>query len=77
MSDTGIAACRRLRIVRGDPTAEEIAAVVTVLAARTADQSAPAAAAPDRSSAWLDRAVLCGAPSRPGPHGWRRSARPR
>jgi Acyl-CoA carboxylase epsilon subunit len=60
-----------LRVVRGEPTASELAALVAVLATR----SVPAAAAPSVRSAWADpaRRLRVG---RPGPGGWRRSALP-
>ena len=66
-----------LRVVRGDATAEEIAALVATLAAiaharsRT-DESKPA---PVRSQ-WNAPARLLRAPARPSPDGWRRSALP-
>jgi Acyl-CoA carboxylase epsilon subunit len=60
-----------LRVVRGEPTAEELAALVAVLAAR------PAGPPPARlRSAWADPARLLGLTHRPGPAGWRRSALP-
>jgi hypothetical protein len=60
-----------LRVVRGEPTAEELAALVAVLAAR------PAAPPPRRlSSAWADPARRLGLTHRPGPAAWRRSALP-
>jgi hypothetical protein len=68
------AAPQLLRVVRGDATPEEIAALVAVLmAARAAgDGAAPAPA----RSAWSHRgAGLRMAPS-PGPGAWRRSALP-
>jgi len=64
-----------LRIVAGQPTAEETAAVVVVLSA-LAGQRAPAAAAPARSR-WAARSRLLREPVSPGPGGWRASAFPR
>jgi len=63
-----------LRVVRGEPTAEELAALVAVLAARAA-----ASARPERRwrSGWADPATRPRAPLRPGPLAWRRSALPR
>ena len=61
-----------LRVVRGEPTAEELAALVAVLAAR----SAPPAPAAGPRSAWADPARRLGLTSRPGPGAWRRSALP-
>ncbi|GEM_PF-1189823 len=81
-----------IRITRGLPDAEELAAVLavlSVLAARRrggrADAAAGAAppgpaacdAGPARRSAWLDRAALLRAPLIPGPGAWRRGALPR
>jgi len=62
-----------LRIVRGNPTPEEVAALVAVLTARRT------AAAPARRprSLWTDRAPLLRRPLHPGPHAWRASALPR
>jgi acyl-CoA carboxylase epsilon subunit len=60
-----------LRVVRGEPTPEELAALVAVLAAR----SVPAAAPPLRP-AWSDPARRLGLTARPGPDAWRRSALP-
>jgi len=66
-----------LRVVRGDATPEEIAAVVAVLLSRSAAASGggapPARPAP---SAWADRSRQLRCPLFPGPDAWRRSARP-
>jgi Acyl-CoA carboxylase epsilon subunit len=65
-----------LRVVRGDATPEEIAALAAVLfAARSADTEAPS---PPRSAqnAWCDRSRLLRRPLSPGPGAWRRSALP-
>ena len=63
-----------LRVIRGDATPEEIAAVVAVLLSRaaTADTPPPAPA----PSAWADRSRLVRRPLFPGPGAWRRSALP-
>jgi Acyl-CoA carboxylase epsilon subunit len=64
-----------LRVIRGDATPEEIAAVVAVLTARSAaDSGAP----PPRPapSAWADRSRLLRRPLFPGPGAWRRSGLP-
>jgi hypothetical protein len=62
-----------LRIVGGDATPEEIAALVTVLAAR-----APAAVRPKRPArGWSDRAANLRRPQHHGPGAWRTSALPR
>ncbi|MBR7830577.1 hypothetical protein KDK95_30025 [Actinospica sp. MGRD01-02] len=69
-----------VRIVRGEPSAEELAALVAVLAARSAAGAGNGAAAPAAAvSAWTDRAryvrsarIDFGARA-----GWRESALPR
>jgi hypothetical protein len=61
-----------LRVVRGQPSAEELAALVAVLAVR----SAVAAPASRSRSAWADPARRLGLTQRPGPGAWRRSALP-
>jgi hypothetical protein len=64
-----------LRVIRGDATPEEIAAVVAVLLARSAasDASPSARRLP---SAWADRSRLLRRPVHPGPGAWRRSGLP-
>ena len=67
-----------LRVVRGDATAEEIAALVATVTAVTAARSSAAGdakPAPVRSN-WNAPARLLRAPVRPSPGGWRRSALP-
>jgi hypothetical protein len=68
-----------LSVVSGHPSAEELAALTAVVAARLAARqraaAAQASAGPGRS-AWLDRAALTRTPLRPGPDAWRHSARP-
>jgi len=59
-----------LRIVRGDATAEEVAALVAVLAAR---QEGPAPA-PEPASAWARPMPRAPLPA-PGPGAWRAAAR--
>ncbi len=61
-----------LRVVRGEPTAEELAALVAVVAARAVGP----ATAPRVRSAWSDPARRLGLTSRPGPGAWRRSVLP-
>jgi hypothetical protein len=61
-----------LRVVRGEPTAEELAALVAVLAARSVAPASP----PRLRSAWADPARRLGLTHRPGPAAWRRSALP-
>jgi Acyl-CoA carboxylase epsilon subunit len=67
-----------LRVVRGDATPEEIAALVTALAAVAAARTAaavPAPRAPARSQ-WSAPARMLRAPVHPAPGGWRRSTLP-
>lgn len=64
-----------LRVVHGDPSAEELAALVTVLAAAGGSRSEHGGSARS-NSAWTDRARLVGAPPAPGPGAWRASALP-
>jgi len=63
------------RVVRGDATPEEIAALVAVLAVRGGDDEAPG---PPRSAGngWSDRSRLLRRPLSPGPGAWRASALP-
>jgi hypothetical protein len=61
-----------LRIVRGDPSPEEVAALTAVLAAASA--GAPAAEAETGpASAWTERESLVRHPPTPGPNAWRMS----
>ena len=62
-----------LRIVRGNPDAVEIAAVVAALTALRAPSDAPA---PQRSL-WSSRARNTRPAARPGPGAWRASMMPR
>jgi Acyl-CoA carboxylase epsilon subunit len=66
-----------LRVIRGDATPEEIAALVAILLSRSPDD-AGAARRPDRlaRSAWSDRSRQLRGPLFPGPSAWRRSALP-
>jgi hypothetical protein len=62
-----------LRVIRGDATPEEIAALVAVLLSRPVVEEPPSRPAP---SAWSDRSRLLRRPLFPGPGAWRRSALP-
>jgi acyl-CoA carboxylase epsilon subunit len=64
-----------LRVVRGDATADEIAALVAVLLARSADAEASGPAR-SVSGSWADRTRQLRRPLSPGPGAWRRSALP-
>ena len=63
-----------LRVVRGDPTPEELAALVAVLVTR----AVPAAPSPAPArSAWVDRARYLRGPLPHGSGAWRAAALPR
>jgi hypothetical protein len=63
-----------LQVVKGDPTPEELAALVTVIAARAA---APAPAPePERANNWATYWRNARTPFHPGPGRWRASAHP-
>jgi Acyl-CoA carboxylase epsilon subunit len=66
-----------LRVVRGDATPEEIAALVAVLMARSASAGG-AARRPGRPArgAWADRSRQLRRPLHPGAGAWRRSVWP-
>jgi hypothetical protein len=63
-----------LRVVRGEPSAEELAALTTVVLA-AAGRGAAAPAVPGRS-AWADRSTLVRRAIHPGPGAWRASGLP-
>ncbi|MFI6596297.1 acyl-CoA carboxylase subunit epsilon [Nonomuraea sp. NPDC050536] len=62
-----------LRIVRGDATPEEIAALVAVLATRDTDQPRPAVR---KTETWRNPARGMRKPLAPGKTAWRNSALP-
>jgi hypothetical protein len=62
-----------LRVVRGAPTDEELAALTVVLAAKAA---AVPEQPPQPRKEWRNRAALLRRPLHPGPDAWRASARP-
>jgi len=63
-----------LRVIRGDATPEEIAAIVAVLALRGQSAAPP----PSRTlSLWADKGRMMREPVHSSPSGWRRSAFPR
>ncbi|MDX2968861.1 acyl-CoA carboxylase subunit epsilon [Kribbella solani] len=63
-----------MRIIKGDPTPEELAALVAVLAARAA---APAPSSdPQRANNWASYWRNARQPLHPGPGQWRASAHP-
>jgi hypothetical protein len=63
-----------LRLVRGDATPEEIAAVLAVLAAASGD--AGAEPAPRHTSRWASHERRLRRPLAPGPGAWRASGWP-
>jgi acyl-CoA carboxylase epsilon subunit len=65
-----------LRVVRGDATPEEIAALVAILMARSEQGGAARRPARPAPGAWADRASQLRRPLHPGPGAWRRSALP-
>ena len=62
-----------LRVVKGEPTAEEMAALVAAFAARRVDESTQS----ERPSSWAAYWRSVRAPVRHGATGWRDSTRPR
>jgi hypothetical protein len=62
-----------LQVVKGDPTPEELAALIMVVAARSAATPAPA---PERANNWATYWRNARTPLRPGPGRWRASAHP-
>jgi hypothetical protein len=64
-----------LRVVRGNPTAEELAALTAVIVSRAHALSAAGAQPPARS-AWTDRSRLVRRSPCPGPGAWRSSSWP-
>jgi hypothetical protein len=62
-----------LRVVRGNPTPEELAALVTVLSVATAAGQRPP---PAERSRWADPAARLRRPLQPGPDAWSRSGLP-
>ena len=73
-----------LSVVRGNPTDAELAALVTVLAARAGAAAAAATSSADQltsarapRSRWSDKSWLMRASLSSGPDAWRRSVLPR
>ena len=62
-----------LRIVRGDPSPEEVAVITAVL---TAAASGPADAGPEQLDAWGNHGRRLGLTLRPGTHAWTESGMP-
>ncbi|HTX85157.1 MAG TPA: acyl-CoA carboxylase subunit epsilon [Streptosporangiaceae bacterium] len=64
-----------VQVVRGEPTAEELAAVLVVLGGR-ASRAVPAQAGRPRHSAWAARDRMMRPPVMAGPGAWRASTLP-
>jgi acyl-CoA carboxylase epsilon subunit len=62
-----------LRVVRGEPNAEELAALTVVVAALA--QRRPDRRRPTPVGAWASRADAVRTPLQPGPGGWRAAGR--
>jgi hypothetical protein len=73
-ADDGNASHPPLRLVRGDATPEEVAALVAVLSAASAGDAAKPA--PRHTSQWASRERGVRRPLQPGPGAWRASALP-
>src|SRR6185369_6844064 len=59
-----------LKVVAGDPSAEELAALTVALSAVLAARGVPAARPGRAASGWADRSRMMGAPPSPGPDAW-------
>jgi hypothetical protein len=62
-----------LRVVAGQPTDDEAAALAVVLAAKLAARPAPGRAERAVVGGWADRARAMRTPLTPGPGAWRRT----
>jgi hypothetical protein len=66
-----------LRVVKGDPTPEELAALLAVVTARASAAPAPSPERDrDRASNWATYWRNQARPLHPGPNTWRASAHP-
>jgi hypothetical protein len=65
-----------LRVVKGEPTPEELAALVAVVSARAAAAAAAPTSEPPRASNWATYWRNARRPLHPGPNSWRTSAHP-
>ena len=66
-----------VRVVKGDPTPEELAALTAVIAAKLAARPAGTSGPSDQVSDWSSYWRAVRAPARHGPGRWRASALPR
>ncbi len=74
-SQPGAGTAPLLTVIRGDASAEEIAVLTAVLAAKSA-RAGPQAAPGDRVHGWASRPALLRRPLSHGPGAWRASGRP-
>ncbi|MCW2492066.1 MAG: hypothetical protein QOH56_512 [Pseudonocardiales bacterium] len=65
-----------LRIIKGNPTPAEVAAVTVVLTVVTSGAGEPDRGEQVRAGGWADPARRLRQPIPPGPGAWRASARP-
>jgi hypothetical protein len=65
-----------LRVVKGEPTPEELAALVAVVSARAATATAAPTTESTRASDWATYWRTARHPLHPGPNRWRASAHP-
>ncbi len=63
-----------IRVVKGEPTPDELAALVAVISAKAAEAGG---AEPERPSTWAAYWRSVRGPIRPGPGAWRASGLPR
>ena len=62
-----------IKVLHGQPSPEELAAVLAVVSARAAASAAARAEDAAAASVWSDRARAMRRPPRPGAHAWRTS----
>jgi hypothetical protein len=65
-----------LRVVKGEPTPEELAALVIVVSARAASSASAPTSEPARAGDWATYWRTARRPLHPGPNRWRASAHP-
>jgi hypothetical protein len=75
-AQSGSGAAPLLTVIRGDASAEEIAALTAVLTAVGARPAGPPADPGGRGSGWAGRPALLRRPLSHGPGAWRASGRP-
>jgi hypothetical protein len=77
VTETTVIETATVRIVRGEPTPEELAALVAVLTAVAAGGAASAEPAPAAVSGWTDRSRYVRGALAHSTNGWRAAAFPR